>query len=123
MRMINIEKGKMIREDIQLFTWQGGLIYLEDNINSPILEFNVDSGKISAYFFDLLLNNIKTSKDIIQRKNENGFFQSIEIGNHIIITCYILEKGNSKIECFTGKYDTNGFYLNTNWKEIINFCP
>ena len=123
MRMINIEKGKMIREDIQLFKWQGGLIYLEDNINSPILEFNVDSGKISAYFFDLLLNNIKTSKDIIQRKNENGFFQSIEIGNHIIITCYILEEGNSKIECFTGKYDTNGFYLNTNWKEIINFCP
>ncbi len=57
------------------------------------------------------------------KKNEKGFFQTFEIGNHIIITCYILEKGNSNIECFSKKYDTNGFYLNVNWKEIINLCP
>ena len=51
------------------------------------------------------------------------FFQTFEIGNHIIITCYILEKGNSNIECFSRKYDINGFYLNVNLKEIINLCP
>ncbi len=123
-RIFDISIGKNYLVGYIDSNWQGGGILLEDNENAPYLEFHIHNlKKLHATFYDLRLkkkNDVYINSD---KKQLKGYFQSIELNNHIIITCHILEEGISNVDCFSGQYNNNNYNLLVNWKTILNNCP
>ena len=123
---ISVNNKKKINDNHIISQWQSGSILLEDNNNAPILLFSHSNGQqLRAYFYDLNLNNKKeiNIQGLSKFNKEKGYFQSIELDDHIIITCHIKEDSKSDVICFSGKYNSNQFNVISNWKTILTDCP